>query len=103
MKKSNSVEVGDICRATGGAIKKLKVKVCQFIYGNIKYLFFNDYSRAIDRQVDLQNGNINWAKYVDKWCYIWGDFLPDKTTRTGKIKSKFLVLRIQIADNEEME
>lgn len=100
MEKKN-IEVGDICDTTGGIIKKLKVKVFLFTYGNIHYSFFNDYTTTPEgEQVDLQNKKINWGQYVGKVCYVWGDFLPNKITRTGKIKRKFLVLRIQIADKE---
>lgn len=72
-------------------------KVHQFCYDNgIVYTFFN----LEGDQIDLQNGDIDFAPYVNRVCDIYGDFLPPKTTRTGKVKNKFLVLRIEYSESE---
>jgi len=88
------IEVGGKCIASGGEIKKIFAIVkCSSVNGMIN---FHVHSNQIKNgeYVDLQGREINFSRYVGYWCDMWGDFFV-KTTSTGKIKHKFLVLRIE--------
>ena len=88
------IEVGEKCIATGGEIKKIfaivKTNTCE---GMTNYWVHNEII-ANGEYVDLSSKNIDFNEYVGWWCVMYGDFW-DKTTSTGKIKKKFLVLRIE--------
>ena len=87
----NRIETGVPCVVTGNPIRKLTERIHHFKYGKVDYYFFNYQGD----QIDLQNGAIRWANYSGYLCNLWGDFLPPKTTVSGRVKQKFLVLRLE--------